>query len=103
MDGDFLQIANWTKANRPSWVIFVIAIIQVTEKNHITHNSVKHFMTMLPLGSGKTMVGYLWRLREAFYRTSVTQRNTYQMRSVVNDRLTTYAPSIWMEIHRIAG
>jgi hypothetical protein len=60
-------------------------------------------MIMLPSGSGKTMIGYLWRLREAFYKTSVIQRNIYQMRSVINDRLTIYAPSIWMEIHKIAG
>jgi hypothetical protein len=71
INGDFLQIAYWAKANRPFWIIFVIAIIQVIEKNHITHNSVTHFMTMLPLGSGETIVGYLWRLRKAFYRTPV--------------------------------
>ncbi|ORY59943.1 uncharacterized protein BCR38DRAFT_497386 [Pseudomassariella vexata] len=99
LNGDFQQVAAWAKSWRPSWVLFIEAIIQVLNKHHVLYNSITSFTSMLPR-QDEAMLNFLWRVRDAFYRMPSSQQSSYPIRGVLTDKLKTVTPSVWKDLHK---
>jgi hypothetical protein len=97
LDGDFLPVKHWAFDNHPDWLTFVEAIIQTTHDYNVTYSSVTDFATMLPM-KGETVVGFIDRVRNAFYRMPASQKCTLQIRALLVDKLNTYTGAIWRDV-----
>ncbi|KAI2471850.1 hypothetical protein F4781DRAFT_385262 [Annulohypoxylon bovei var. microspora] len=102
LSGDFQQVAVYVRTWKPTWVTFLEAVFQVLEEHHVLHSPLTVFTTLLPQ-QNESLVNFMRRMREAFYRLPVRTRDSHQNREILINLLRTYAPSVWLSLHDQIG
>ncbi|KAI5861621.1 hypothetical protein GGS23DRAFT_142228 [Durotheca rogersii] len=97
--GDFQPVANCVRNRTPSWVTFVGAIIHVLEKHEAPDKPLTTFAALLPI-QGETLLNFVRRLREAFYRLPPRDLEAEIVRELLQEGLRTYTPSVWLFLRR---
>ncbi|KAI1098030.1 hypothetical protein F4804DRAFT_140997 [Jackrogersella minutella] len=100
--GDFQQVAIYTRNNRPTWVTLLEVIFQVLDEHHVLNGPITVFATLLSC-QDESMVNFLRRLREAYYRLPHQERSGYQNREILINVLRAQTPSVWLSLHDHIG
>jgi hypothetical protein len=101
LDGDFLPVKHWAFDNHSNWLIFVKTIIQIIYDYNVIYNSVINFAIMLFI-KNEIMVGFIDRVRNAFYKMPASQKCIFQIRAFLVDKLNTYIGAIWKNVSQKA-
>ncbi|KAI2619270.1 hypothetical protein GGR54DRAFT_136588 [Hypoxylon sp. NC1633] len=97
LSGDFQQVAMFARACSPDWVTFVEAVLQVLEERHVLNSFVATFATLVP-HKNESVLSYARRLREAYYRLPVRDRDERPTREILISALRKYTPSVWLSV-----
>lgn len=97
LSGDFESVSKWAVANQPPWPLLIEAIVQVLGEHNALHSTVTKFSTLLPF-KDEAYVNFAWRVRDAFYKLSLSQQNAPIIRSILLEKISTNQPSIFAEI-----
>ncbi|KAI5862439.1 hypothetical protein GGS23DRAFT_572378 [Durotheca rogersii] len=67
------------------------------EAPHIFHSPLTEFATLLPI-VGESLVNFMRRIREAYYRLSSQDRESRLIRELLLNHFKNYAPSVWLSL-----
>ncbi|RKF76001.1 hypothetical protein GcC1_075032, partial [Golovinomyces cichoracearum] len=75
MSGDFHSVRVWSIGKRPTWILLLEAIFTTMQRLNVLHSPLTKFSLLSP-SKEESPHSFAWRLRDAYYQLSGTDRNS---------------------------
>ncbi|KHJ34625.1 hypothetical protein EV44_g3373 [Erysiphe necator] len=94
MSGDFHGVRVWAMGKHPTWILLLEAIFATMQRLNVLHSPLTTFSLLSPKNN-ESPQAFTWRLRDAYYNLSGTDRTSDSTRDLLKELVQTNLPRTW--------
>ncbi|KHJ31568.1 hypothetical protein EV44_g5497 [Erysiphe necator] len=94
MGGDFHGVRIWSSGKNLTWIELLEAIFTTMQRLNVLHSPFTTFSLIIP-NKNESPHAFAWRLREAFYKLSGTDRESDSTRELLKELIMNHLPRVW--------
>lgn len=94
MSGDFHGVRVWASGKKLSWIQLLEAIFTTMQRLNVLNSPFTAFSLITPKKE-ESPHDFAWRLRDAFYQLSGTDRESDSTRELLKELIMSHLPRVW--------